>query len=342
MQTHARLQKSLLMAQRAYRNHHMRFLLFGMLLAVLPILTGAGLVRVNILTTMASVLIYSVAALGLNLLLGYSGLVSLGTAGFMGLGAYLAAFFTKQMEMSFWVSLLAALLVPTLIGVLVGLVSLRIAGLYLAIATLCVSEILLKTFEEVEAFSGGMRGIQIRYPVIFGYQMTRESMYWMLVAILIFMMMLTYNLVNGQFGRALHAMRGSESAAQAMGVSLLKYRLIVFALATAYAGLAGMLYVFFIRASYPTTWGLTLSLNLVAAIVIGGLRSIYGTVIGTFVVWAMSDLIIKQLPVIKDMYGVAYIVTGILIVLIILFYPNGLSQIFHDVKKLARLPRKRG
>ena len=328
------------LALRVYRSPHLRFVLFGAVLALLPIFTGAGLVRVNILTTVASVLIYSIAALGLNMLIGYSGLVSLGTAGFMGLGAYLAAYVTKQMGLSFWVSILAALAVPTILGVLVGLVSLRIEGIYLAIATLCVSEILLKTFEEVEPFSGGMRGMTIRFPKIFGVQMTRETMYLTLVTALVMMLMLTYNLVNGQFGRAMHAMRGSESAARAMGVNLLKYRLIVFALATAYAGLAGALYVFFIRASYPTTWGLTLSLNLVAAIVIGGLRSIYGTVVGAFVVWAMSDLIIKQLPVIKDMNGVAYIVTGVLIVIIILFYPNGLSQVSHDVKRLARKLRK--
>jgi len=330
------------LALRIFRNHHLRFLLFGAVLAMLPVLTGAGLVRVNILTIVASVLIYSIAALGLNLLLGYSGLVSLGTAGFMGLGAYLAAFFTKQLELSFWVSLLAAVAIPTLIGILVGLVSLRIAGIYLAIATLCISEILLKTFEEFEFFSGGMRGMTIRFPQIFGFQMTRETMYWVLVAALVLVMMLTQNLVTGQFGRAMHAMRGSESAAQAMGVHLLKYRLIVFALATAYAGLAGALYLFFIRASYPTTWSLLLSLNLVAAIVIGGLRSIYGTVIGAFVVWAMSDLIIKQLPVIKDMYGVAYIVTGVFIVLIIMFYPNGLRHVSHDVKRLARNLIRRG
>jgi len=336
------LKKPQPLALRVYRNHHLRYILFGLLIATMPYLSNWGLIRVSVLTTVASVLIFSIAALGLNLLLGYSGLISLGAAGFMGLGAYLAAFAIRQLDMSFWLAIVAALAIPTLLGILVGLVSLRIAGIYLAIATLCVSEILLKTFEEVEAFSGGMRGMTIRFPVIFGLQMNRETMFIILVIALVLMMMLTHNLVSGQFGRAMHAMRGSESAAQAMGVNLLKYRLIVFALSTAYAGLAGALYVFFIRASYPTTWGITLSLNLVAVIIIGGVRSIYGTVIGAFVVWGMSDLVLKQLPILGNLTGVPFIVTGVLIVVMILFYPYGLRYIPQDIKKLIRKISKRG
>lgn len=334
--------KSSPLALRVYRNHHLRYLLFGAVLCTMPLLASMGFIRVSVLTTLGSVLIYSIAALGLNLLLGYSGLISLGVAGFMGLGAYLAAFALKELGLSVWIAVLAAVALPTLIGLLVGLVSLRISGIYLAIATLCVSEILLKTFEEVEPFSGGMRGMTIRYPSVFGFQLNRESVYLILVVVLVLVMMLTHNLVSGQFGRALHAMRGSESAARAMGVNLLKYRLIVFALSTAYAGLAGALYVFFIRASYPTTWGLTLSLNLVAAIVVGGFRSVYGSVVGAFVIWAMSDLILKQLPIIGEMTGVPFIVTGILIIIIILFYPNGLRYIPYDIKRLAgRIVKRR-
>ncbi|MDR1703745.1 MAG: branched-chain amino acid ABC transporter permease, partial [Clostridiales bacterium] len=219
------------MITKIFKNHHLRFALFGAALALLPLLTQARILRVSMLTTVASALIYAIAAMGMNLLLGYAGQISLGAAGFMGLGAYLAGYVPVGLSQNFWISLLIALVVPTFIGILVGFVSLRIAGIYLAIATLCVSEILLKTFEEFEEFTGGMSGMKgLGYPVVFGNTLTRETMYWVLVIALVLIMMLTYNLVNGQFGRALHAMRGSESAAQAMGVNLLKYRLIVFAL----------------------------------------------------------------------------------------------------------------
>jgi branched-chain amino acid transport system permease protein len=207
-----------------------------------------------------------------------------------------------------------------------------------------VSEILLKTFEQFESFTDGMRGKNISFPTIFGVALRRNSAYVLLAVALVLVMMLTYNLTRGQFGRAMHACRGSESAAQAMGVNLLKYRLIVFALSTAYSGLAGALYVFFIRGTYPTTWTLTLSLNILAAVVVGGFRSIYGTVIGAFFIWSMSDLVLKKLPVIGDNFGLAYILDGVLIILILLFYPGGIVNIFSDVKRLLLklLPRAKG
>lgn len=332
------------MIAKFYKNPYLGFILFGVFLGCLPFLSQLGIIKSSTVTIIAQIVIYSITALGLNLLLGYSGLISLGTAGFMGLGAYVAAYLFSDLGLSFWIAILASIVIPALIGILVGLISLRLAGLYLAIATLCISEILLKTFEHLEEFTGGMRGKNIAFPQIFGISLDKNSTFIILVIALVIVMILTYNLVNGQFGRALHAMRGSEVAAQAMGVNLLKYRLIVFALSTAYAGLSGALYIFFIRAAYPTTFMLTLSLNVLAAVVIGGFRSIYGTVLGAFVVWAMSDLILKsftaklvnilpfELAILKNPSNLAYMLTGILIIVVIMFYPNGLIQLLIDIK----------
>src|SRR5699024_10046439 len=141
---------------------------------------------------------------------------------------------------------LVAVIIAAFIGVLVGFVSLRVAGIYLAIATLCVSEILRKTFEELDQFTNGFSGLTASYPKLFGVSLSREMTFVLLAVVLVLVMMLTHNLVNGQMGRALHAMRGSEVAAQAMGIYLLKYRLIVFAIATAYAALGGALYMHFV------------------------------------------------------------------------------------------------
>ncbi len=321
-----------------YHNQYLRFVLFGLLLACLPQLAKMKLIKTGVVTTMAQILIYAIAALGLNLLLGYSGLISLGTAGFMGLGAYVAAYFYGDLQLSFWIALLAAVAIPTLIGTLVGLTSLRISGFYLAIATLCVSEILLKTFQQATDLTGGTSGKNISYPVIFDIAFKRDTMYLLLVVALVLVMMLTWNLVNGQFGRAMHAMRGSEVAAQAMGVSLLKYRLLVFAIATAYAGLSGALYVFFVKGTYPTTWVLNLSLNILAAVVIGGVRSIYGTVLGVFVVWGVSDLFLNNIPFFRQNPQISFIVNGVLIILVVMFYPNGLGKLPSDLKAgLSRL-----
>ncbi|SBW09449.1 ABC transporter permease [uncultured Eubacteriales bacterium] len=321
---------------RLYKNPYLRFLFFGLVLCLLPVLAKAGAIKSSYVVNFGGMLIYAIVALGLNLLLGYSGLISLGTAGFMGLGAYVAGYLTSAMDVPFLVAVLVAVAAATLIGILVGLASLRIAGLYLAIATLCVSEILRKTFEEFDEFTGGFSGLTAKYPTLFGLSFSREATYVLLVVALVLVMMLTYNLVNGQMGRALHAMRGSEVAAQAMGVYLLKYRLVVFALATAYAALGGALYIHFIKFSYPSVWILTMSLNILAVVVIGGLRSIYGTVIGAFIVFVVPDLILKQIPVLGQMNGLPYIFNGVLIILIIMFYPGGVVHLGRDILRLFR------
>ncbi|MDR2180534.1 MAG: branched-chain amino acid ABC transporter permease [Synergistaceae bacterium] len=322
-----------------WKNPYLGFILFGLLISTLPLFAGWGLMKNSTLNYIGSVLVYTVAALGLNLLLGYAGLISLGTAGFMGLGSYIAAYVTKDMGMSFWAAAAAAVLIPTLIGLLIGLVSLRIEGIYLAIATLCVSEILLKSFEQADSITGGMQGKSVSYPVIFGHTFNRSTTYLLLVVVLTLVMILTHNFVNGHKGRALHAMRGSEVAAQAMGVNLLQYRLIAFSLATAYSALSGVLYVFFVKFSYPSVWNLTLSLLVLAAVVIGGLRSIYGTVVGAFVVWAVPDLILKNIPVLGRINGLPYIFNGILIILVVMFAPQGISGLWQA--KFARKKKER-
>lgn len=317
------------------KNQNLSYLVFGLVLCTLPLWIELGILRNSYLTLIGSVLIYSVAAIGLNLLLGWSGLISLGTAGFMGLGAYIAAYVTVNLKLPFEVSLLLGLAIPLLVGVLVGLISLRIEGLYLAIATLSVSEILRKSFEELGWFTNGFSGKSAAYPKLLGFiTLDKYTTYILLVFFLIAVMILVNNLINGQMGRALNAMRGSEAAAQAMGVNLLKYRLVAFALATSLAALSGVLYMSFIKYTYPATWTLGMSLNILAVIIIGGVRNLYGTVLGAFVVFAMPDLFLKQIPYFGTMPGFAYIVNGILIILVILFYPRGLIYIGNDFKKL--------
>ena len=328
---------SLLM--RIYKNPYFRYLLFGVFLALFPVAASIGVIPNSFVTLMGSVLIYSVVGLGLNLLLGYSGLISLGTAGFMGLGAYLAGYLTTVVKAPFLLGLIAALFVAALIGVVVGFVSLRVAGIYLAIATLCVAEILRKTFEELDWLTNGFSGLQGSYPTFFGMKMGRSGTYLLTTVVLILIMMLTHNLVNGQLGRALHAMRGSEVAAQAMGINLLKYRLIIFAIASCYAALGGVLYVHFVRYSFPTTWVMMLSLQILGAVVIGGLRSIYGTVFGAFIIFAIPDMVLK--PLFGNIDGLPYVFTGVLIILVVMFYPSGVKGLGNDLGRLWKFVRKK-
>lgn len=321
-------------------------ILFGAVLALVPPLAEAGILKNGYITTIGGTLIYAIAALGLNILLGWSGLISLGTAGFMGLASYVSAYLTIDLELPFEAAFILAVLIPTLLGILVGLVSLKIEGLYLAIATLAVSEVLRKTFEELVPFTGGFSGKSASYPTLLGFipgfdgfELDRTTTYYFIVIVLVIVMILTYNMMNGKLGRALNAMRGSEAAAQAMGVNLLTHRLMAFALATVFASIAGVLYVHFIKFSYPSTWILKMSLDFLAIIIIGGLRSIYGTVLGAFIVFAVPDLFLKQIPYFENL---SYVLNGLLIILVIIFYPNGLIGIGYDIKKLFGKLKKGG
>lgn len=310
------------------------YLLFGVLLALLPLLVNLGVLKYSYLTTIASILIYSIVALGLNLLVGYSGLVSLGTAGFMGLGTYLAAYLTADLGLPFELSLLISVAVPMIIGIFTGLVSLRIEGYYLAIATLAISEIFRKVFVEFEFITNGFSGKQAAYPKLLGFlQLGRNGTFILIIVSLIAIMIITHNIINSYTGRALSTMRGSEPAAQAMGINIFKYRLLSFAVAVGYAALGGVLYIHFVKYTYPNAWTLIFSLNILAVILIGGIRSIWGTVIGAFIVFGVPDLFLKRLPVIGDIDGLAYIFNGILIIVVILFYPTGLVNIKYSFAK---------
>lgn len=318
------------------------YIIFGLLLLLLPVLVNAGIIQYSYITIISSILIYSIVALGLNLLVGYSGLVSLGTAGFMGLGTYLAAWFTADLNLPFELSLILSIAIPMLVGILTGLVSLRIEGYYLAIATLAISEILRKVFVEFDFITNGFSGKSAAYPKLLGFwKLDRNLTYGLIVVFLIIIMIITYNIVNSYTGRALSTMRGSEAAAQAMGINISRYRLLAFAIAVGYAALGGVLYVHFIKYTYPNAWILGFSLNILAVIVIGGIRSIPGTIVGAFVVFGIPDLVLKKLPVIKDIDGLAYIFTGVLIIVVILFYPAGVVNIWNDIKrKLFKRKRK--
>ena len=312
------------------------YVLFGIVLAFLPMLVELGVLRFAYLTIIAGVIIYSIVALGLNLLMGYAGLVSLGTAAFMGLGAYFAAFFTNDLGLNFFLSLILTVLATALIGFVVGLVSLRVEGFFLAMATLAIAEILRQVFIEFTWFTGSFVGRNASFPQFFGLSLDRNRTFVMLAAFLVLAMIVTHNLATSYSGRALSAMRGSEAAASAMGVNIFRYRLMAFAVSTGYAGLGGVLYMHFIRFTFPGTWVFTLSLMLFAVVVIGGVRSVFGTVIGAFVVFGAPGLILANIPIIGDINGMPFVFTGVLIIVVVMYYPAGLVYIGHDIRRLLK------
>jgi len=321
---------------------YLGYIIFGLLLASAPLFVNWGILRFAYLTILAGVVVYAIVAIGLNLLMGYGGLVSLGSAGFMGIGAYLTAIFTQNFGMDFLLSLVLTVIITSILGLIVGLMSLRVDGFFLAMATLAIAEIIRQVFIEFNQFTGGFSGMQAGFPTIFGQTLNRNSTYVLMVAFLVLAMIVAHHFANSYTGRALSAMRGSEAAATAMGINILKYRLIAFAVSTGFAGLGGVLYMHFIRFTFPNVWMFTMSLMLFAAVVIGGTRSIMGSVIGAFVVFGADAMILSNLPVIGNFDGLSFIFTGVLIIIVVLYYPYGLVYLWQDLKKLLFKPRQQG
>ncbi|MCL2362723.1 MAG: branched-chain amino acid ABC transporter permease [Defluviitaleaceae bacterium] len=318
------------------------YIVFGLVLSLAPLMVSIGVLRFAYLTIIAGVVIYAIVALGLNILMGYAGLVSLGTAGFMGVGAYLTAFFTTEIGMGFLPSILLTVAITSIMGIVVGLVSLRVQGFFLAMATLAISEILRQVFIEFSSFTNSFVGRRAGFPSFFALSLDRNQTFILLVAFLVLAMIVTRIITTSYTGRAMSAMSvvsGSEPAAAAMGINILRYKLIAFSIATAFAGLGGALYMHFIRFTIPTDWTFTLSLMFVAVVVIGGVRSVAGTVVGAFVVFGAPDLILANLPVIGDINGMPFVFTGLMIIVVILYYPAGLVYIWQDVKKFMQKRR---
>ena len=328
------------MKTNLFKNTYLQFIFLGIVLAMMPLLANAGVIKSSAVTVVGTMIIYTIASLGLNVLLGYSGLVSLGTAGFMGLAAYISAYVTEDMGLPFEVAVLTAILIPTILGLIVGVLSLKFEGIYLGIATLVVAEVLREIFINFDKFTKGASGASASRPTLFGVlDLTRDQMYLLIVVVMVLIFILIHNLMKGHLGRALNAMRGSESAAQAMGINIFNYRLIAFGIATALASVSGVLYVHYIGLAYPSTWTLNLSLDFLAIIVIGGFRSIYGTLIGSFVIYGMTEILLKPIPILAE---ISPVFKGILIVLFILYYPNGLAHIKYDIQNfIAKRKAKR-
>lgn len=320
-------------------SYPLRFIIFGIIMIVIPLLFNEiGIMKSSTVRILGYTLIFTIVALGLNLLLGFSSLVSLATAGFMGFGAYMFTFFSNNVFDGFIVATVATLIISGAIGAFIGLLSLRVEGIYLAIATLFIGEIFLQIFKSVTWFTGGFSGQHFHYPkfnlIFTEFELTRNMTYVLIVVILVFIMIILYNLIHSTTGRALMAMSRSEHAAQAMGVSILKYRLIAFVTATVLASLGGILVVSYFKFVDPSPWNLNRSLLIIAMVVVGGYKSIFGTALGSFIIFAVPELFLKD--IFAGLNGFSYVFGGVLIIIVIMFYPNGFIYFIYDAKKFFK------
>ncbi|GHV95373.1 hypothetical protein AGMMS50293_16930 [Spirochaetia bacterium] len=323
------------------------FIIFGMVMIIIQLLQRAGLVNYSFAKALGQTAIYAISALGFSFLLGYAGLSSLGTAGFAGLGAYLTGFLLNTYtHLPFWAVLVIVVFVSIILGTVVGFISLRIEGLFLAIVTLGLSEVLGQVFLNAD-WTGGPNGMKTGYihllPNLLNIRTNISMLYYIVIVALVGLMIITSNLIASPTGRTMLAIKNSTSAAQAMGISLLKYRLFAFILATAFAGIAGALHMIYGQYTDPVQWTIMFSLNVLAACLVGGAKSIWGVLVGTLIIFGLTPLFFQDIGFLRNNSWIMSVISGTLIIVVVMFYPGGIAQLVNNIvfkqkmKKAARL-----
>lgn len=306
-------------------------------LAALPFIAGSYAVYLLNLTCVALV-----GALGLNILSGFTGQISLGHAAFLAIGAYTVAILGKRLGLPFWLALPAAGAVAALAGIAVGLPCLRLKGLYLAMVTMAVGAVVDHVLIFWPSVTGGIRGLQIDPPRLFSHELVGEiRMYFFLVPVSGLMLLAAKNIARTQVGRAFVAIRDREVAAEALGVNLTGYKLLAFAISSFYAGVAGGLHAYTLGYVQPEHFTFLLSVQYIAMNIVGGLGSLLGSVLGSAFIVIMPELI-KQLakvlewvlPSLQGHYGEDWNVSafGLVIMLFLIFEPGGLNAIWERLK----------
>jgi branched-chain amino acid transport system permease protein len=290
-----------------------------------------------------------IGALGLNILTGYTGLISLGQAAFMGVGAYTVAILSTRVGLPLWVNLPAAGVVTTLVGIMVGTPSLRLKGFYLAMSTLAAEFLLEYVFKNWESMTQGIQGLFITPPQIFGMPINNDRVFYFLsVTLAILGVIGTRNLFRTNVGRAFIAIRDRDIAAELIGIDVFKYKLVSFAISSFYAGVAGGLWCYYMTIINPEAFQLSISIDYVAMIIVGGMGTLWGSVYGAAFVVLLPEAIQRIMEVLQPVLHMEYtfaafkqIVFGFIIVVFLIFEPKGLSEIFSRLgNKISILRRK--
>ncbi len=290
-----------------------------------------------------------IVAIGLNLLVGFTGQISLGHAGFFAIGAYGVVVLMAQAGLPFLLALPLAGLIAALAGFLLGLPALRLEGPYLSIATLGFGVTITQVIGKIDIL-GGRQGLHTPTLAIGSLQIdTDRKFYFLLICVALILALAARNLVKTKVGRALVAIRDAEVAAQTMGVNLMFYKTLAFAISAFYTAVAGGLYAFVLRFIEPEMFSLMLSIMFLSMVVVGGLGSIPGAIAGALLLsWLDLELrdilnipyLGKWLEQLSQSYfsitgvsNIQFIVFGLIMVLIMLYEPRGLYGIWLRIKK---------
>lgn len=306
-------------------------------LALALALVAPALVGSYVLSQLGLLMAYAIAGIGLMLLTGFTGQVSFGHAAFLGIGAYAHAFFLSK-GLPFALSLPAAMLVSAAIGAMLGRSASRMHGFYLAVATLVFAVLVETLIGEWGAVTGGHAGMFVPSLEVLGFELSAVwQQYYLNLAFLVVVLLCSANVLRGPTGRAFVAVRDSELSARCLGVSVAATKVQAFALSAAITGLAGALMAHHLQYLSPETFGVTESLRLLLMIVVGGLGTLLGPILGAAFVMILP-LIIRELrdvlpPAIGETAGLEPLLFGLIIVGFILFEPAGLAGRWAKIRR---------
>jgi len=319
------------------RFHRVGFGLLLLALLLAPWLLGRYLFLLN------AVGIFAIGAIGISLLTGFAGQISLGHAAFMAVGAYTSWLVTTRLGLPFLIALPLSGVAAFVVGAIVGLPSLRIKGLYLAIATLAFQFV---TEYVIVRTVGGTGGNVVPAPRLGGFQIRGETQfYFLLLPIWLLGGVFAANLVRGRVGLALMAVRDRDYAAQVLGVNLLYYKALAFALAAFYAGIAGSLFAHYNRVITAEHFSIIQSIDYIAMIVIGGLTSLWGPHLGAAFVILLSQGLKIVTPTVVALFpafgraatSVREIVFGAMLIGLLIWEPGGLAMLLRKFKRYLDL-----
>ena len=291
-----------------------------------------------------------IGALGLNILVGYTGQVSIGHGAFMSVGAYTAANLATRLDSPWPVNLLAGGLMAAAVGAVVGIPSLRIKGLYLAIATLAGQLIIEWTINHVTFISGGVQAsIEVPRPRLGTMVLSSQrDMYFFLLVFVVLAIVGTMNLVRSRVGRAFIAIRDQDIAAEIIGIDIFRYKLLAFAISSFYAGMTGVLYTYFLGIANYEQFQIGVSIDYLAMIIIGGLGSVLGSIFGAIFVTllpivirlgmeAFGGLFLPQQVVLNLIPNLRLMMFGALIVFFLVVEPDGLNRLWRNIRSYFRI-----
>jgi branched-chain amino acid transport system permease protein len=281
-----------------------------------------------------------IGALGLNLLVGYTGQISLCHGGFLAIGAYTTALVSDKFGLPFLITLPLSGIMAALLGMIVGVPALRLKGLYLALGTLAFGFIIDYVLFHWDLTQGDM-GMAVKRISLGGFVIRTESQFFYFIVLIVALATLcAKNITRSKIGRNFVAIRDRDVAAEAMGIALAKHKVMAFGISSFYAGIAGALLAHYLKWIVPGAFGLSLSIAYIAMVILGGLGTILGSVLGAVLITGIPHVIVYATDLVKDAYPVlgGLIVDlklgifGLIVVLALLFEPQGLAGIYRRSK----------